>query len=201
MEQRRSAVRTEVTPRTASGPRARAASRPNAGAEKAWLPGGSALDLEHRITYRFSVISSMVVRAVAGMYGPKYRLMPTNWKAMAAIGRYGPMSAKDVCARTTVEPDKVTRAVDRLVALKYVQRTKDADDRRKVVLLLTPAGRRVYEDVETATRRIELMLVGTLTAQERDELERITTKLQMQAEKHIGGKKAWREIARNIELP
>jgi DNA-binding MarR family transcriptional regulator len=200
MEQRRTAVRIEnVIAEAVSGPRAGTTSRSSARGKKARLPGGSALDLEHRITYRFSVISSMVVRAVASMYGPKYRLVPTNWKAMAAIGRYGPMSAKDVCARTTVEPDKVTRAVDRLVALKYVQRTKDADDRRKVVLLLTPAGRRVYEDVETATRRIELLLVNALTAQEREELERITTKLQMQAEKHIGGKKAWREIARDIE--
>jgi len=139
-------------------------------------------------------MSNMVVRVVASLYGPKYRLMPANWKAMAAIGRYGPMSAKDVCARTTVEPDKVTRAVDRLVALRYVQRTRDPHDRRRVVLLLTPAGRKVYAHVETATRRIELMLRGALTQRERNELDRITTKLQRQADKTIGDKQSWRRM-------
>ena len=125
------------------------------------------------------------------MYGPKYGLLPPNWKAMAAIGRYGPMSAKDVCARTTVEPDKVTRAVDRLVALRYVQRTKDGLDRRRVVLLLTPVGRKVYEDIEDTTRRIELLLLDALSTREREALDRITTKLLGQAERYIGNKLAW----------
>ncbi len=142
------------------------------------LPGGAALDLEHRLSYRFSVISTMVTRTVARMYGPKYGLLLSNWRAMAAIGRYGPMSAKDVCLRTTVEPDKVTRAVDRLVALRYVQRTKDGLDRRRVVLVLTSAGREVYEDIEHATRHIELQLLDALSTQEREALDRILTKLQ-----------------------
>ena len=154
--------------------------------KKSRLPGGAALDLEHRISYRFSVISSMVVRAVASIYGPKYGLLPPSWKTMAAIRRYGPMSAKDVCVHTTVEPDKVTRAVDRLVALRYVQRTKDELDRRRVVLLLTPAGRKVYDDIEGSTRRVELLLLDALSTQEREALDRITTKLQGQADRHIG---------------
>jgi len=162
--------------------------------KKSPLLGGAALDLERRLTYRFSVISSMVMRAVASMYGPRYGLLPPNWKAMAAIGRYGPMSAKDVCARTTVEPDKVTRAVDRLVALGYVQRAEDEFDRRRVVLSLSPVGRKVYEDIEGATRRIELLLLNALSTREREALDRITTKLQGQTEKHIGNKMAWDRI-------
>jgi len=156
------------------------------------LPGGAVLNLEHRLTYRFSVISSAVIRAVARIYGPRYGLLPPNWKAMAAIGRYGPMSAKDVCARTTVEPDKVTRAVDRLVALGYVQRAQDRRDRRRVVLSLTPSGRKVYKHVEGATRRIELLLLNALSPEERKAIERITTKLQRQVEKYISNQAAWK---------
>lgn len=167
-----------MSPRTG----ARSGHGPASGGKARELPGGAGLDLERRITYRFSVISNMIVRTVARMYGPKYRLVPANWKAMAAIGRYGPMSAKDVCGRTTVEPDKVTRAVDRLVALGFVQRTRDPHDKRRVVLLLTRGGRKVYEDVEAATRRVELLLLSGLTTRERQELERITTKLQTRAE-------------------
>ncbi len=195
MEQRHPAIRTAAAVVCRSSPSgARAGSRASSGRKRAALPGGAALDLEHRISYRFSVISNMVVRAVARMYGPKYRLMPANWKAMAAIGRYGPMSAKEVCARTTVEPDKVTRAVDRLVALRYVQRTRNPHDRRQVVLLLTPAGREVYDHIETATRRLELMLLQAISERERKQLDRITTKLQRQAHLHIGYNRSARRI-------
>jgi len=84
--------------------------------------------------------------------------------------------------------------VDRLVALGYVQRTQDGFDRRRVVLSLSPVGRKVYEDVEGATRRIELLLLNALSTREREALERIRTKLQGQTEKHIGNKLAWNRI-------
>ena len=74
--------------------------------DKSALPGGTALNLERRLSFRFSILATKVIRCVAEMYGPKYGLLPSGWKAMAAIGRFGPVSAKEVCAHTTVEPDE-----------------------------------------------------------------------------------------------
>jgi len=151
---------------------------------KQMLPGGAALDLERRLSYRFSLLSAKVVRTVAKMYGPKYGLLPSGWKAMAAIGRYGPVSAKEVCAHTTVEPDKVTRAVDRLVARGFVKREQDEVDRRRVALTLTPAGRRAYEDIESVTRTVELSLLGALSLGERKSLSRLLGKLEERADQY-----------------
>lgn len=148
---------------------------------KSPLPGGAALDLERRLSYRFSILSTRIMRSVAGMYGPKYGLLPSGWKAMAAIGRYAPVSAKEVCAHTTVEPDKVTRAVDRLVELGYVRREQDAADRRRVALSLSSEGRKVYEDIERATRIVELALLDALSMPERRTLGRILAKLEGRA--------------------
>ena len=157
-------------------------------------PGGVALDLERRLTYRFSILSAKVVRTVAKMYGPKYGLLPSGWKAMAAIGRYGPVSAKEVCAHITVEPDKVTRAVDRLVERGYVKREQDAVDRRRVALTLTAPGRKVYDDIETLTRTVELELLGALSSEERKSLARILTKLEDEAGKRLADRQSWRTI-------
>ena len=161
---------------------------------KAALPGGVALDLERRLSYRFSILSARIIRAVANMYGPKYGLLPSGWKAMAAIGRYSPVSAKEVCAHTTVEPDKVTRAVDRLVEQGYVKREQDAFDRRRVALTLTPAGQRAFEDIEFLTRSVELELIGALSPQERRSLSRILAKLEEEAGKCLGERQGWRRI-------
>lgn len=146
------------------------------------LPGGASLDLEHRLSYRFSVLSAKMRRAV---YIPKYGVLPSNWRAMAAIGRYGPMSASDVCAHTTVEPDKVTRAVNTLLTLNYVRREQDKFDKRRVVLSLTPLGRNVYNEIETATRQMELTLLDVLTERERDTLARVLKKLEQRVDKYL----------------
>jgi len=142
------------------------------------LPGGRALDLERRLSYRFSIFATKIIRSVADMYGPKYGLLPSGWKTMAAIGRYGPVSAKQVCAYTTVEPDKVSRAVDRLEELGFVRRTQDTSDRRRVVLTLSPAGRNAYGDIEHATRIVEMKLLDCLSSEERRTLDRILAKLE-----------------------
>lgn len=161
---------------------------------KSALPGGAALDLERRLSYRFAILSTKVTRTVANMYGPKYGLPPFAWKAMAAIGRYAPVSAKEVCAHITVEPDKVTRAVDRLVALGLVSREQDTADRRRVSLSLSPAGRKVYRDIERATRRVELALIEGVSMAERKALWRILSKLENQAETYLGEKQTWRDV-------
>ena len=158
------------------------------------MPGGAALDLERRFSYRFAIISARVVRSVAGMYGPKYRMLPSGWKALAVIGRYGPLSAKDVGAYSTVEPDKVTRAVDRLVKLGFVARRKDLGDRRKVVLSLTATGRRVYDDVEQLTRQVEMATLSALPARDLAALGRVLDRLEERSRTLLTGRDAWQRI-------
>jgi len=164
---------------------------------KAVLPGGEALAVERRLTYRFSILSSLVIRCVAAMYGPKYRLLPSGWKAMASIGRFGPVSAKEVCAHTTVPPDKITRAVDRMVELGFVVRRKDAADRRRIALSLSAAGERAYRDIERVTRRVEIALLNVLSARERETFNAILDKLELRAQGLLLlEKNAWRRLAK-----
>lgn len=158
--------------------------------------GGAALNLERRLSYRFSVLASKVIRCVADMYGPNYGLLPSGWKVMAVIGRFEPVSAKEVCAHTTVEPDKVTRAVDRLVQLEFVKRKQDATDGRRVVISLTSLGRKVYADIEDLTRRVERELQKGVSKQDLDTLNNLLCKLEDRAtDRRIGERNAWRRIA------
>lgn len=158
------------------------------------LPGGRSLDLERRLSYRFSIFAARIIRSVARMYGPKYGLLPSGWKTMAAIGRYGPVSAKQVCAFTTIEPDKVSRAVDRLVDLGFVSRTQDMADRRRVVLALSHAGRSAYNEIEHATRTLEMALASCLTPAERKALDRILTKLEARMAELLPERQSSREL-------
>lgn len=165
------------------------------GQQSTRLPGGAELNLEKRLSYRFSILSARMIGAVAEMYGPRFSLLPSGWKAMATIGRHGKVSAKEVCAHTTVTPDKITRAVDRLVALGFVERRRDAADGRKVSLSLSSKGAQVYAEIERVTRQLELSLRSVLSAAELAALDRILGKLEWQARTTLSRRDAWHHFA------
>lgn len=159
--------------------------KPQSRKRTARLLGGSNLALERRLAYRFALLSGRMIRAAANIYTPRFGLRPSAWKTMAAIGRYGPISAKELTAYTTVPPDKITRAVDQLVAFRWASRRKDASDRRRVVLSLNDRGMKVFEEIETLIREMEQQVRSGLTAKERLELDRLLTKLEQRASEFL----------------
>lgn len=57
--------------------------------------------------------------------------------AIAHLWEHGPMTMSELGARIPLSRAAVTALTDRLEALRYVQRTPDAHDRRRTVLSLT----------------------------------------------------------------
>ncbi|MBS0336586.1 MAG: MarR family transcriptional regulator, partial [Proteobacteria bacterium] len=155
------------------------------------------LDLEHRTAYRFSIISALSTRCMLDLYR-KLGLTVGGWRTLSIIGRYEPIHPGSIAERTSVDPDKVTRAVDRLVAKRLVARKVDSVDRRRIVLTLTARGRRVYAEIDGVRRAVEQKFLSVLT---RDELARFNAtmdKLEAQARAIFSGKGAWRELLPDV---
>jgi DNA-binding MarR family transcriptional regulator len=74
--------------------------------------------------------------------------------ALVVIGQAGPLSLKDLGELLIAEAGHPSRLVDRLVEAGYVERRPAAEDRRRVQLSLTPAGRRIERRVEVARQRV-----------------------------------------------
>jgi DNA-binding MarR family transcriptional regulator len=70
--------------------------------------------------------------------------------ALAVIGQAGPLSLKDLGDLLIAEAGHPSRLVDRLVAAGLVERRAADDDRRRIVLSLTPEGRRMERRVDEA---------------------------------------------------
>ena len=156
------------------------------------LPAAS-LDLEHRTAYRFSMLAAQSTRCMSDLYR-KLGLTVGGWRTLSLIGRYEPIHPSSIAERTSVDADKVTRAVDRLVGRGMVARKVDARDRRRIVLTLTARGRRVYAEIDAIRRAVEEKFLSVLT---RDEIARFTAtldKLEAQARRIFTGKGAWREV-------
>ena len=70
-----------------------------------------------------------------------FGLTPPQFMALDALARHGqPCTMSDLTAVTLQDPPTMTGIVDRLVAMKLVQRTRSETDRRVVWVQATPAG-------------------------------------------------------------
>ncbi len=147
-----------------------------------------------RTAYRFSILAARQTRCLSEMYAQIFDLPVSQWKVLPIIGYYGPMSAKEVGKRTSLEPEKVTRAVDRLVVRGLVTRRPDVKDRRRVVLSLASKGRELFEESEQLRGIIEEKFLGVLQPKERLAFHRVLDKLEARAMVMFDGKQAWRRI-------
>jgi DNA-binding MarR family transcriptional regulator len=67
-----------------------------------------------------------------------------RWRTLAVIRRLTECSMSDLSRLTGTDRTTLTRSVDQLVAAGVVDRRVPANDRRRVVLHLTPAGHELY---------------------------------------------------------
>ncbi len=86
--------------------------------------------------------------------------------ALSVLARAGPLSLKELGSLLIAEAGHPSRLVDRLVEAELVERRPADDDRRRVVLSLTPRGRRLAGRVEAA--RAEMLELARELVGERD---------------------------------
>lgn len=67
-------------------------------------------------------------------------LTATQISVLGSIHRYGPLSLGDVAAREQLSPPTISKVVDALDKIGYVERLRDTDDRRVWLVETTDAG-------------------------------------------------------------
>jgi DNA-binding MarR family transcriptional regulator len=85
-----------------------------------------------------------------------------DWRILSLLreGAERPMSA--VAEATMLPPPTLTKRVDRLVAANLVHRRMDDTDRRRVLVVLAPRGRAVYERLAPLVQREQERAAGTV---------------------------------------
>jgi DNA-binding MarR family transcriptional regulator len=137
--------------------------------------------LEEFLPYRLSVLSNTVSRALARLYEQRFGLSVAEWRVMAVLARFGPLSANAVCDRTAMDKVQVSRAVARAVAGGMIDRAVDLVDRRRSVLTLTARGRLTHDEVVPLAADLQEHLLGALLPGEPAALFDILARLQRRA--------------------
>jgi DNA-binding MarR family transcriptional regulator len=165
-------------------------------ARKAAPPSARQLSLDRRTSYRFSIIARRQTRCLAQMHSTTFGLSVNGWKLMSVIDHFGPLSASEAGAHTSLEPAKVTRGIDALAEQGLVLRREDATDRRRTILSLSPKGKRMHDNIEQVSRALERELLEVLTAAERETLYLVLDKLERRSSDIFAADDAWRNLVR-----
>jgi DNA-binding MarR family transcriptional regulator len=113
-----------------------------------------------------------VSSAIAGAYERRFGLTIPEWRVIAVLAAAANLSAAEVAQRTAMDKVAVSRAVTSLLRARRIERRVSRDDRRRSVLRLSAAGRRVYAEVVPFALAYERALLRPLRAQERVRLDR-----------------------------
>jgi DNA-binding MarR family transcriptional regulator len=104
-------------------------------------------DLESFLPYLLNQAAEATSRSFQASYKADYGMTRTQWRVLANLGKFGAMTARDICRISHIEKTKVSRAVSALEADGLLSRTPSAQDRRAEILSLTETGRRVFGDL------------------------------------------------------
>jgi DNA-binding MarR family transcriptional regulator len=153
------------------------AARAKTGIKAGRGPGTESLDLESFLPYQLSVLSNRVSQAIAQQYHQRFGLSIAEWRVMTILGRYAPLSANEVCERTSMNKVRVSRALSSMVAAGLVSRRTDKGDRRRAILNLSAKGKKVYGQIVPLAMAMEASLLESLGPREQAQLVRLLAKL------------------------
>ncbi len=133
--------------------------------------------LETFLPYLLNQAAEVSSLSFQQVYKEKYGMLRTEWRVLFHLGLYGQMTASEIGVRARLHKTKISRAVHRLTARRFVTRVTDSHDRRVAHLTLTSQGRAAYDDLHGIARQYEQKLLAQLDADEAEALRRALTKL------------------------
>ncbi|MGA5821980.1 MarR family winged helix-turn-helix transcriptional regulator [Kitasatospora sp. NPDC094028] len=103
---------------------------------------------------------------------------------LAALSDFGPQAQRDLVRRLGIDPSDLAKVADQLAAAGYVERARDAADRRRVSVTITGAGRVLLAELDEQARVVQDEVLAPLDADEREVLHGLLLRLHLgQAER------------------
>ncbi|SFI34855.1 MarR family winged helix-turn-helix transcriptional regulator [Jannaschia pohangensis] len=137
----------------------------------------SGFDLKDFMPYLLNQAADVTSRRFEVCYKSRYGMLRTEWRVVFHLGRYGDMTASDICARARIHKTKVSRAIRALEVKRYLGRTERAHDRRQETLSLTPTGRQVFDDLYREAARFDAQMMAHFDAADQAVLRRLLTRI------------------------
>lgn len=138
-------------------------------------------DLEEFLPYLLNQAAEATSRSFEQIYSAKYNMTRTQWRVLANLGKFGDMTAKDICKISHIEKTKVSRAIVALEESGFLVRQVSADDRRVENLSLSTNGRRIFSELGKRALDYDRQLRIRLGAEVSEKLTKVLKAMASQA--------------------
>ena len=140
-------------------------------------PSNGSLNLDRFLPYRLNRLAHNVGVSLATIYTDAFGISRSQWQVMALLGQHQRLTAKQICTMTHMDKVKVSRAVNGLVKLNYLQTTPDKAGKRAVLLTHSVKGKELFQVMVPQIQAWEEDFLKKLSAQEISQLAAIIDKL------------------------
>lgn len=123
-------------------------------------------DLNGFVPYLLNQAAEETSRGFEAFYKSRFGMLRAEWRVVFHLGHYGPMTARDICARARMHKTKISRAVQALETKRYLLRKPCRTDLRQERLSLTREGERVFRELVKEAQRFDANLLKGFTAAE-----------------------------------
>ncbi|MGK9368312.1 MarR family winged helix-turn-helix transcriptional regulator [Melioribacter sp. Ez-97] len=107
----------------------------------------------------------------------KYGLTPAQFAVIEALGHLGPLKVSDICKKILATGGNMTVVLDNAEKLGYIERTRDSEDRRAILVRLTTKGKKTFDEIFIQHALHITRLMSVLTKEEQLKLGELLKKL------------------------
>ncbi len=135
------------------------------------------LVLETFLPYRLSYTSSLVSELIAGAYKSLFGLTIPEWRVIAHTAEEAGVTQQQIGQRSRMDKVTVSRAAIALIDRGLVARAENPSDKRSHQLVLTVAGRALYDQVAPKALELEARVFDRFDDQDLAILENMLRKI------------------------
>ncbi len=135
-------------------------------------------DLNNFFPYRVRMFYKTVNLRIKNVCAHKFELKVNEWRTMANIDNNRPLSAKEIVTRSSISKVNVSRAITSLQKKGLLDRHVDPTDRRRILLRLTPKGKKIMTELVPLLKEQEKELLSPLNEEEVKTLSSLMARVQ-----------------------
>ncbi len=114
--------------------------------------------------------ASRLIRKLADRRLGPLGLTRTQWQALGALKRMGPLTQAALAEYLEVETATIARLTDRLEASGWIERKPDSNDRRVKLVSMTPKANAIMDEVSVVGQKLRDDMLVDLSQKEREQL-------------------------------
>ena len=107
----------------------------------------------------------------------RYSLTGPQLICVRQLLKHGPMAPGELAKRVSLSPATVTGIIDRLEKRGIISRERSSEDKRKVVIALTPSGDQLVSQMPPPLHESFSRRLAELPPQEQAEIDRVLTRI------------------------